>query len=141
LERLKAKQAKSKNSGKKASRYVFHNPRNPDEPMKWLQKAAGRVRKHAVMDDKKKVDDFRPHDLRRTVATRLAEMGVADAVLKMILNHSLGSDITGVYNQYKYFEERKKALVDWAAKLMGIVSSDHLKVVSPTKAKAAKHAN
>jgi integrase len=135
LEGRKAKQAKSKNRGKKASPYVFHNPRNPDEPMKWLQKAAGRVRKHAVLDDGKKVNDFRPHDLRRTVATRLAEMGVPDAVLKMILNHSLGSDITGVYNQYKYFEERRQALEAWATKLEKIVRG--LKEVGPEKVKKA----
>ncbi len=53
----------------------------------------------------------------------LAEMGVADSVLKMILNHSLGSDITGVYNQYKYFEERKQALDAWAKRLTVIVSA------------------
>ena len=69
-----------------------------------------------------KVEDFRPHDLRRTCATRLAEMGVPDPVLKMILNHSLGSDITGVYNQYKYFDERKQALDAWAKRLLVIVS-------------------
>src|SRR5262249_27608155 len=70
-----------------------------------------------------KIADFRPHDLRRTVATRLAGMGVPDPVLKMILNHSLGKDITGVYNQYKYFEERKQALSAWAKQLLKIVSA------------------
>ena len=49
-------------------------------------------------------------------------MGVSDSVLKMILNYSLGSDITGVYNQYKYIEERKQALDAWAKRLLVIVS-------------------
>jgi hypothetical protein len=52
----------------------------------------------------------------------LAEVGVADVVLKMILNHSLGSDISGVYNQYKYFEERKQALDAWSKRLLLIVT-------------------
>ena len=42
--------------------------------------------------------------------------------LKMILNHSLGSDITGVYNQYKYFEERKQALDAWTKRRIVIVT-------------------
>ena len=113
---LQQRQADLKNPIKRKSNFVFSNPRNPDMPMTWLQKAGERVR------DESKVQDFRPHDLRRTCATRLAEMGVPDAVLKMILNHSLGSDITGVYNQYKYFEERKQALDAWAKRLLMIVS-------------------
>ncbi len=105
-----------KNEAKQKSRFVFHNPRNPDPALTWLQKAGERVRAES------KVEDFRPHDLRRTCATRLAQMGVPDSVLKMILIHSLGSDITGVYNQYKYFDERKKALDAWAKRLLVIVS-------------------
>jgi integrase len=106
-----------KNLAKRNSRFVFHNQRNPELALTWLQKAGERVREES------KVADFRPHDLRRTCATRLAEMGVADSVLKMILNHSLGSDITGVYNQYKYFEERKQALDAWSKRLTVIVSA------------------
>jgi len=117
LESLQHQQAELKNDAKKNSRFVFHNPRNPELALTWLQKAGERVREES------KVTDFRPHDLRRTCATRLAEMGVADSVLKMILNHSLGSDITGVYNQYKYFEERKHALDAWSKRLTVIVSA------------------
>jgi superfamily I DNA/RNA helicase len=81
LEALRKRQAELKNEAKQKSRFVFHNPRNPDLALTWLQKAGERVRAES------KVEDFRPHDLRRTCATRLAEMGVPDAVLKMILNH------------------------------------------------------
>ena len=117
LQALRQRQAELKNVAKQNSRFVFHNPRNPDLALTWLQKAGERVRAES------KVEDFRPHDLRRTCATRLAEMGVPDSVLKMILNHSLGSDITGVYNQYnKYFDVRKQALDAWAKRLHVIVS-------------------
>jgi len=88
--------------------------------MTWLQKAADRARIES------KVTDFQAHDLRRTCATRLAKAGVPDAVLKMILNHSLGKDITGVYNQYKYFEERKKAMNAWSRQLLAIVRRDQM---------------
>jgi len=116
LEARRQHQAELKNVAKRDSRFVFHNPRNPNLALTWLQKAGERVRAES------RVGDFRPHDLRRSCATRLAEMGVPDAVLKMVLNHSLGSDITGVYNQYKYFEERKQALDAWSKRLTVIVS-------------------
>lgn len=116
LEGLRADQDKLKNKSKKESKFVFFSSRTGAIAMTWLQKAADRARKES------KIEDFQAHDLRRTTATRLAEAGVPDNVLKMILNHSLGKDITGVYNQYKYFEERKQALQAWASKVALIVS-------------------
>jgi integrase len=116
LQGLKDRQAKLKNKSKRESKFVFYSSRTGNIPMTWLQKAADRV------CEESKIEDFQAHDLRRTTATRLAEAGVADPVLKMILNHSLGKDITGVYNQYKYFDERKQALQAWATRLMKIVS-------------------
>jgi integrase len=115
LERLHQRQVELKNSSKRESNFVFCSSRTGDAAMAWLQKAADRARIES------KVQDFQAHDLRRTCATRLAKAGVPDAVLKMILNHSLGKDITGVYNQYKYFEERKKALTAWSRHLLTIV--------------------
>jgi len=44
-----------------------------------------------------------------------------------------GGDITGVYNQYKYFEERKQTLDAWAKRLLVIVSD--LKAVGRKAAK------
>jgi integrase len=70
LETLQHQQAELKNVAKRNSPFVFHNPRNPELALTWLQKAGERVR------ERLKVADFRPHDLRRTCATRLAEMGV-----------------------------------------------------------------
>ena len=116
LESLKHHQSELNNPSKRESDFVFFSSRTGSKPMAWLQKAADRVRIES------KIEDFQAHDLRRTTATRLAQAGVPDNVLKMILNHSLGKDITGVYNQYKYFEERKKALAAWGSKLMVIVS-------------------
>jgi integrase len=116
LEALKQGQSTLKNVSKRKSAFVFCSSRTGRKPMAWLEKAAERVRVAS------KVEDFQAHDLRRTTATRLAEAGAPDAVLKMILNHSLGKDITGVYNQYKYFEERKALLAAWGKKLSLIVS-------------------
>ncbi len=116
LERLRKEQSELKNESKKKSRFVFYSSRTGAVAMTWLHKAALRVRNES------KVEDFEAHDLRRTAATRLAQAGIGDNALKMILNHSLGKDITGVYNQHKYFDERKQALEAWSKKLMVIVS-------------------
>jgi integrase len=60
--------------------------------------------------------DARAHDIRRTVATHLGEMGTAPHVISAILNHTDGS-VTGVYNRFKYDAEKREALEKWAARL------------------------
>ena len=58
---------------------------------------------------------FSSHDLRRTVATRLAEsLGDAgDKLVRRVLGHSDGS-VTAIYNRYGYVKEMRKALEQWA---------------------------
>jgi len=61
---------------------------------------------------------FRSHDLRRTVATRLAESlgDEGDKLIKRVLGHSDGS-VTAVYNRYGYVREMRRALDQWAKDL------------------------
>jgi integrase len=50
------------------------------------------------------------HDLRRTLATRLAALGVAAENVKACLNHARG-DVTGQhYDQYDRLREKRRAL-------------------------------
>ncbi|MBE0357900.1 tyrosine-type recombinase/integrase [Pseudoalteromonas aliena] len=57
------------------------------------------------------VPKFVPHDLRRTVATRLGDtdIGTDPIVIEKILNHQL-QGVQGVYNMQEYMEPRRKAL-------------------------------
>ncbi|MGH8200933.1 MAG: tyrosine-type recombinase/integrase [Steroidobacteraceae bacterium] len=59
--------------------------------------------------------EFTSHDLRRTVATRLAEaLGEeGDKLIKRVLGHSDGS-VTAIYNRYGYVREMRQALEKWA---------------------------
>lgn len=59
------------------------------------------------------------HDLRRTMTTGLAEMGVPPHVCESILNHSSGkiSGVAAIYNRYDYLSEKTEALQAWADKL------------------------
>jgi len=58
------------------------------------------------------------HALRRTVATRLAELlgDEGDKLVKRVLGHSDGS-VTAIYNRYGYVREMRRALELWANEL------------------------
>jgi integrase len=64
------------------------------------------------------------HDLRRTMATWMAETGTAPHIIEAILNHVSGhkAGIAGVYNRSTYPVEKRIALTRWTDHLMAIVS-------------------
>jgi integrase len=51
---------------------------------------------------------FTPHDLRRTVSTRLNDAGVEPYVVEKLLNHRM-QGVMAVYNRAEYAEQRIKA--------------------------------
>ena len=57
------------------------------------------------------------HDLRRSAATGMANLGVSPHTIESILNHVSGlkAGVAGIYNKSKYDEERQRALAAWAA--------------------------
>jgi integrase len=87
------------------------------------------------------LDDFRIHDLRRTAATRMAELGVNPHTISMILNHvsaRQGTITSKVYVQYSYDREKRDALAAWGARVEEIVSvttSEFSQSWHPTSAK------
>lgn len=58
------------------------------------------------------VRPWRVHDLRRTVATRLADLGTLPHVVEAILNHISGhkAGVAGIYNRATYSNEKREAL-------------------------------
>lgn len=64
------------------------------------------------------VPKFVPHDLRRTMATRLGDddIGADPIVVEKILNHQL-QGMQKVYNLQEYMEKRRDALESWAEKV------------------------
>lgn len=70
--------------------------------------------------DKIAVATFRTHDLRRTAATCMAELGVSPHTISLILNHvsaRAGSITSAVYVQYSYDREKREALNAWGMAL------------------------
>ena len=59
---------------------------------------------------------WRFHDLRRTVASGLARLGVNLPVIEKILNHTSGSfaGVVGVYQRHDFADEKRSALQRWA---------------------------
>ena len=78
-----------------------------------------------------RADPPTPHDLRRTVATRLAAAGVPSEDVAAILGH-VRADVTGRhYDHYDRADEKRRALKRWARILASIIEpSPASKVVS-----------
>jgi integrase len=74
--------------------------------------------------DKKCGVDFDLHDLRRTLATKLAQLGVAPHVIERLLNHVRGqiSPIAAIYNRHSYLPEMREAVATWEAHLSSLLT-------------------
>ena len=68
------------------------------------------------MDVRVGFDDWVVHDLRRTVTTGLAALGIPFEVAGAVLNHSRKAalGVTSVYLKHKFEVEKRAALVRWA---------------------------
>jgi integrase len=82
------------------------------------------------------VEPFTIHDLRRSAATGMAELGVAHHVVDRVLNHSTGaiSGIARIYNRNEYLIERKAALETWARHIETLIRPHTENVVTLTTA-------
>lgn len=62
---------------------------------------------------------FTPHDLRRTMASRLGDLGVMPHVTEKMLNHKM-EGVMAVYNHAEYLPERRSAWRLWGIHLARI---------------------
>jgi integrase len=69
------------------------------------------------------VERFTPHDLRRTVATRMRELGISRGDVKLILHH-VETDVTARYDRYDGLAEKRRALDIWARRLEQIIAGE-----------------
>ena len=93
-----------------------------------------------VTENKLGVADFTPHDLRRTAATFLSQIGFTDEIIDAVLNHTK-QGIIATYNLNRYDKEKQQALKAWERKLLSIISGniikDNVTSISEGKRKAA----
>ena len=62
------------------------------------------------------------HDLRRTTATRMAELGVAPHIIERLLAHAMPR-IAGTYNRASYLPEMREALIAWESRIQTLASA------------------
>jgi integrase len=60
------------------------------------------------------------HDIRRSVATGLAKLGVLPHVIEAVQNHAPQGISRQVYNRYSYGKEKREALELWAQHVAGL---------------------
>ncbi|MFI8667358.1 tyrosine-type recombinase/integrase [Qipengyuania sp. NPDC077410] len=67
--------------------------------------------------------NWRLHDIRRTGATNLQSLGIPVEVTESVLNHISGTraGVAGIYNRYKYDNEKRAALDAWCAKIEAMI--------------------
>jgi integrase len=74
------------------------------------------------------------HDLRRSVATHMAddEIGIQPHIIEAVLNHVSGHKrgVAGIYNRARYDREIASALALWSEHLIAIIEGRKSKVVS-----------
>jgi integrase len=82
-----------------------------------------RDRDKKALDKASGVSNWTHHDLRRTLATKMAEIGVAPHVIERILAHQTGtiSGVSAIYNRYHFLPEMKLALLAFEEKLQALL--------------------
>jgi integrase len=63
------------------------------------------------------------HDLRRSMVTHMAELGIRPDVIELCVNHISGTrgGVAGVYNRSELMAERRAAMLAWSKRVISIV--------------------
>lgn len=106
--------------------YVFASPQDGENPvsLSTIKRAVRDIKDHSG------VDGFRLHDMRRTVSTHMAKMGISQQVTEKILNHKSGAggQLAKIYNRHDYRPERQKAFNQWALRLQQLLTEEEAKI-------------
>lgn len=89
---------------------------------------------------KVKIEQWGPHDLRRTIATGMARLGVHLPVIERCLNHVSGSfgGIVSVYQHHSYADQKRAAWEAWALHVEQISTAGPAAEVIPLPRAAAR---
>mgnify|MGYP001139716578 CR=1 FL=1 len=70
------------------------------------------------------------HDIRRTGATGMAELGEPIHVVEAVLNHKSGAikGVAAVYNRHDYFQEKQRAIVAWGRFVEHVITDENARL-------------
>lgn len=108
------------------SAYLFPSPRSKDEDRPIEAAAISHAWRRICAHHK--IENTRPHDLRRTGATNMTggRLKVPRFIVSRVLNHSGdaagAAAVTAVYDRFDYFDEKKNALDGWGELLRSITT-------------------
>jgi integrase len=76
-----------------------------------------------LLDEHSGVQHWVLHDIRRSVATGMADIGIQPHIIEAVLNHVSGhrGGIAGIYNRSSYAAEKAAALARWDQHVASIV--------------------
>lgn len=87
-----------------------------ERPVSGFSKSKARLdKKIAEKAAKAELEPMQPwtlHDIRRSVATHMARLGVAQEHIERVLGHVVAG-VAGTYNRYSYLDEKRAALEAW----------------------------
>jgi integrase len=108
--------------GRTPEAFVFASPQDPSMPIapRSPAQAVSRAAEQGFV-----TSGWTPHDLRRTVATKLAALGVAETVTKRILGHAPPKKdvLASVYDRHSYLPEMRSALERWEVHLFDLIEA------------------
>jgi integrase len=78
------------------------------------------------------VKPWRLHDIRRSVATGMADIGVEPHHIEAVLNHHSGhrAGIHGIYNRSSYTNEVARALARWSEHVTALIEGRKSRIVA-----------
>ncbi len=106
----------------KPSGYVLGELKQPEAVSAWCR---GICKRAGI------AEPFTAHDIRRTVATGWANLGIAPHVIESELGHTLGG-VAGIYNRAHYLDEKAAALTLWLARLDAL-RADNVTILPTTR--------
>ena len=68
------------------------------------------------------IPPWRLHDLRRSMASHMARLGVNLPVVEKLLNHTSGSfaGVAGVYQRHDFADEKRQGMEAWTQHLLAL---------------------
>jgi integrase len=108
--------------------FVFSNrpDRSPSDGGRAKAALDQRIRANGI-----ELESWVHHDLRRTMSTRMHEIGIQPHIVEAVLNHvGHKSGVAGVYNRATYDKEKRTALLRWSEYVLAVVEGRDSKVLT-----------